>query len=168
MKPKLKNLKLKDIIDLADKAYHDHLVMSYFKHPFVLGISLPSEDALAEFIVKELKDTFDKSVPEAEQLSQASRAMENASAELTAVANALRNKLFEPTKQLEADRRSAADKAWESAEIPSVESFEGWNIDNNFWSRKVFWTMDSGPWQIGSFGVTFEHGTSKIIDRWHQ
>ena len=50
-------------------------------------------DTLAQFIVRELKDTFDTEANDAEQLAEAAKAakaVENAASELAAVAAALR------------------------------------------------------------------------------
>jgi hypothetical protein len=116
---------------------------------------------LAEFSrIQDLQAHGAEDVPEAEQLCQAARA----------AANALRTKI--PLKKLEAQRRDAAEKAWNAASLPDVEAVDGWDIDGRFWSRKVFWSNPDAESTCGSivgwFRVTFEADSAKIIDQYNQ
>jgi hypothetical protein len=156
-------MKLEDIIAIANKAYPDDMIQGYFKKPRAnLG------DTLAKFVASELDSTYGEDVPDAEQLCTAARVVEKAASELTKVANAFRAKLYEPLKKLEEQRHAAAEKAWDAASLPGVEAVEGWDIDGRFWSRKVFWSNGWKPSVVGSFGVSFEEGSAKILDQWNQ
>jgi len=72
---------LAQIIDMADKAYPDGLVKRAASGEKV-------GDTLVEFIVKELKDTFDPKATYTEQLKEAHRVMYRAMIKLGAVAQA--------------------------------------------------------------------------------
>ena len=76
-------MRLKDIIKIADKAYGDGLILEYFRTRRPIG------DTLAEFIVHELEETYDKEGGTKRQRSEACRVMENATEQLNAVYDAL-------------------------------------------------------------------------------
>ena len=75
-------MELKNIIGIADMAYPDGLIKLAFENERV-------GDGLAEFIVRELKDTYDEKASSLEQLQEAARVMESARRELTTVAETL-------------------------------------------------------------------------------
>ena len=81
---------LDEIIAIADAAYPDGFVARYWnaKRQAVRRANLG--DTLAQFIVRELKDTFDPQATDAEQIATAAKAIENAASELAAVAAAFR------------------------------------------------------------------------------
>ena len=79
----MKHLKLADIIKIASDAYPDGLVEQYYKHP-----SGSHGDTLAKFIAIELRDTFDPSASEADQLVEAARVLDCAAHELAHVKRA--------------------------------------------------------------------------------
>jgi len=94
-------MKLSTIINIADKAYPDGLVGQAFKKGTALSKRHGSSaidylsgvpgvgDGLAEFIARELRDTYDPKAPSLEQLEEAARVMHNARRELVDVAEAL-------------------------------------------------------------------------------
>jgi len=71
------------MIDIADEAYADGFVYLYFCYP-----ETDHGDTLAEFIVRELKDTVDQTAPRKRQCAEAKRVLELAVRELQAVADA--------------------------------------------------------------------------------
>lgn len=72
---------LKDIIQIADRVYPDGLVGQAAKRKKV-------GDGLAEFIYRELKETFDPKASALDQVNEAKRVMETAVRETSAVAQA--------------------------------------------------------------------------------
>lgn len=76
-------MELLKIIEIADMAYPDGLIMQAYK---ANGKSVG--DGLAEFIVLELKDTYDQDASNMDQLEEAARVMRNAQRELENVASA--------------------------------------------------------------------------------
>ena len=76
-------MKLSTIINIADKAYPDGLVKQAFEEGDHVG------DGLAEFIARELRETYDEKASSLEQLEEACRVMHNARRELVDVAEAL-------------------------------------------------------------------------------
>lgn len=76
-------MKLKDLIAIADENYPDGRVGMYFQNP-----SGNHGDGLAEFIVRELKDTFDPHSTDLAQQLAADRVMESAAESLHEVASA--------------------------------------------------------------------------------
>lgn len=70
-----------ELIELVNESYPDDLVMRYYKEPHV-----NHGDTLAEFVVRELQDTFDKETSEGSQLEEAHNVMQKAADELTLVA----------------------------------------------------------------------------------
>jgi hypothetical protein len=75
-------MKLSTIISIANMAYPDGLVEQAFQGDHV-------GDGLAEFIVRELRDTYDPKASSLDQLEEAARVMESALKELTDVKEAL-------------------------------------------------------------------------------
>jgi len=73
---------LKELVKIASEAYPDDLVQQYHD-------SEGGGDTLAEFIARELSDTFDEKASDAEQLEEALRAMSTAHRELGNVVTAL-------------------------------------------------------------------------------
>jgi hypothetical protein len=71
---------LEDIIQIADRIYPDGLVGQAFKTGDCVG------DTLAEFIVRELKDTFDPKATALDQVNEAQRVIARASTQLGDVA----------------------------------------------------------------------------------
>lgn len=72
-------MKLEGIITLADSAYPEGLIKRAFETKKPVG------DGLAEFIARELTDTYDTKASGKEQLDEAIRVMERACSELRAV-----------------------------------------------------------------------------------
>ena len=88
-----KNLTLDEIIQIANEVYPDGLIGQAYnqirhskKRPNV-------GDGLAEFIVRELKETFDPKAPRLNQLTEAARVMSTARSELETVEAAFQKKL---------------------------------------------------------------------------
>ena len=81
---------LKQIIDIADEMYPDGLVGDCFRDP-----DTDHGDGLAKFIAVELKDTYDESATDTEQLVAASKAMRTALRELQAVSDEFERRLYE-------------------------------------------------------------------------
>lgn len=73
-------MKLKEIIKIADAAYADGIVQLYFDFP-----NGHHGDTLAEFIASELKETFEESATDAEQVETAIDKMHSAALEIQAV-----------------------------------------------------------------------------------
>lgn len=78
-------MRFRDIVKIADRAYGDGLVLEYF------STRKPVGDTLAEFIVHELEETYDKRAGTDAQLSEACRVMENATEQLNHVYDAFAN-----------------------------------------------------------------------------
>jgi len=88
-------MKLSDLMKIADDAYPDNLVAQWHclaTTGKVLGPGLcdPPGDTLASFIEVELRETFDETATDAEQLGEAVRVMETAQRELGVVVTALK------------------------------------------------------------------------------
>ena len=62
-------MELKKLISIVDMAYPDGLVLRAFESGKPVG------DSLAEFIARELKDTFDEKVSSLEQIEEARRVL---------------------------------------------------------------------------------------------
>jgi hypothetical protein len=75
-------MKLSTIINIANKAYPDGLVKQAFEEDTHVG------DGLAEFIARELRDTYDETASSLDQLKEATRVMHSAQWELVDVAEA--------------------------------------------------------------------------------
>lgn len=81
-------MKLNDLLEIAHRAYpeeHTRLCWDAKKQKVRTGTG----DSLAEFVVREIADTFDADAPEENQLDAALSAMRWACTELTAVIEAL-------------------------------------------------------------------------------
>jgi hypothetical protein len=80
-------MKLSKIIAIADKVYPEGLVGMAFKTK-AFSSKKSVGDGLAEFIARELEDTYDPKASKEDQLEEAKRVMENAWKELNDVYNA--------------------------------------------------------------------------------
>ena len=81
-------MKLNQLLEIAHRAYpeeHTRLCWDAKKQKVRTGTG----DSLAEFVVREIADTFDADAPEENQLDAALSAMRWACTELTAVIEAL-------------------------------------------------------------------------------
>ena len=82
-------LTLKDILDTANKYYSDGYLSEYYDEngnpPKVHG----SGDKLAEFIVLEIRETFDENASDNEKITTAIRSMSTAVSDLAGVIRAL-------------------------------------------------------------------------------
>lgn len=81
-------MKLNDLLEIAHRAYpeeHTRLCWDAKKQKVRTGTG----DSLAEFVVREIADTFDADAPEENQLDAALSAMRWAYTELTTVIEAL-------------------------------------------------------------------------------
>jgi len=76
-------MKLKSLIKIVSKNYPDKLVENAFE------TGKPVGDGLAEFIAREIEDTFEPGATSREQIAEANRAMTYALEELQSVVNAL-------------------------------------------------------------------------------
>lgn len=76
-------MKLEALIKIASKAYPEDLIFQAFKTKKPVG------DGLAEFIYRELLDTFDSSQTSLEQLQEAEIVLDRAARELNDVSLAL-------------------------------------------------------------------------------
>ena len=74
---------MEELIKSADDAYDDGLVQQYFEDP-----DGNHGDTLAEFIVRELEDTFDPDLPTEKQIAEAIRLMTSAIRQLQDVVSA--------------------------------------------------------------------------------
>ena len=85
-------MKLEEIIAIADKAYPDGMVQqafeAYNRHQETIEDDRVG-DGLAEFIVRELTDTYDGGASKKKQLAEAVRCIDRATEELQAVSKAL-------------------------------------------------------------------------------
>lgn len=77
-------MKLTDLLALASSGYPDDSVQVYVEQP-----DEDHGDTLAEFVCRELQDTFEPGLPDVEQLAEARRVMENAIRDLQGVVQAL-------------------------------------------------------------------------------
>lgn len=83
-----KSLSLMDIIKFANEAYPDNKILEAHKQKFPnVG------DGLAEFIARELRETFESGKSRQEQLEKVLRAMTTARRELEAVEQHLYNEI---------------------------------------------------------------------------
>jgi hypothetical protein len=82
-------MKLPDLINIANEAYNrtmpeKDLVLAYYK-----GETPAGPDTLADFIARELRDTFDEHAHDNGQIMEAANAVESAAAQLMAIRDAL-------------------------------------------------------------------------------
>ena len=84
---------LNELITIAAATYPDGLILEYWdsvrNKP---RKNAKAGDTLAQFIVQELADTFDKAATAEEQVATAGRAIERAAAELISVTAAIRRR----------------------------------------------------------------------------
>ena len=72
-----KSLSLVELLKIANEAYEDGYLAEYFD-PDTGTSRAGSGDTLAEFIVREIRDTFDPNAIRSEQLEEARRVLMNA------------------------------------------------------------------------------------------
>ena len=72
-----KRLSLVELLNVANEAYDDGYLAEYFD-PDTGTSRAGSGDTLAEFIVREIRDTFDPNAIRSEQLEEARRVLMNA------------------------------------------------------------------------------------------
>lgn len=77
-------MKLSQLIKIASDAYPDDLIGRYHKAP-----KRDFGDTLAQFLARELKDTFDPDASDEEQLREGVRALTSSIRELSGVRDAL-------------------------------------------------------------------------------
>ncbi len=76
---------LSDLLHLADSCYPENLILEHWKHPDHCN------DTLALFIVRELRDVYDKDASDKSQLEVAFKAVQRAEIELASVRKGLEN-----------------------------------------------------------------------------
>ena len=79
-----KRFSLVKLLNLANEAYDDGYLAEYFD-PDTGTPRAGSGDTLAEFIVREIRDTFDPNATRSEQLEEARRVLLNAVDDLESV-----------------------------------------------------------------------------------
>ena len=79
-----KSLSLVELLKIANEAYEDGYLAEYFD-PDTGAPRAGSGDTLAEFIVREIRDTFDSNATRSEQLEEARRVLMNALDDLETV-----------------------------------------------------------------------------------
>ena len=84
---------IKEILDIAAAGYGDDVIRGFYDDAGQFQ-KVADGDTLARFIVLELIETFDPEATEVEQLKQAVRVMNNATADVRNVRNALNVELI--------------------------------------------------------------------------
>jgi hypothetical protein len=79
-----KSLSLVELLKIANEAYEDGYLAEYFD-PDTGAARAGSGDTLAEFIVREIRDTFDPNASRMAQLEEARRVLMNAIDDLESV-----------------------------------------------------------------------------------
>jgi hypothetical protein len=79
-----KSLSLVELLKIANEAYEDGYLAEYFD-PDTGAARAGSGDTLAEFIVREIRDTFDPNASRMVQLEEARRVLMNAIDDLESV-----------------------------------------------------------------------------------
>lgn len=79
-----KRLSLVELLNIANEAYDDGYLAEYFD-PDTGASRAGSGDTLAEFIVREIRDTFDSNATRSTQLEEARRVLMNAIDDLESV-----------------------------------------------------------------------------------
>jgi hypothetical protein len=79
-----KRLSLVELLNVANEAYDDGYLAEYFD-PDTGGPKTGSGNTLAEFIVREIRDTFDSNATRSAQLEEARRVLRNAIDDLESV-----------------------------------------------------------------------------------
>jgi len=85
-------VKLEKIIAIADKVYPDGLVKQAYKEQ-QMKKDASVGDGLAEFIARELADTYDEKASSLEQVQEAHRVMSRATTEIGDVTRTFSDKL---------------------------------------------------------------------------
>jgi len=81
-------MKLVDILNIANEGYPDGFLAVYY-HPSTGKSKRGSGDTLAQFIVREIQDTYDPDASDMQQLAEARRVMSNARREVESVIDKL-------------------------------------------------------------------------------
>lgn len=84
-----KSLSLVELLNIANEAYEDGYLAEYFD-PDTGAFRAGLGDTLAEFIVREIRDTFDPNATRSQQLEEARRVLMNAIDDLENVIERLR------------------------------------------------------------------------------
>lgn len=84
-----KRLTLSELLNGANKRYDENYLSEYFDAA-TDEAKTGSGDSLAEFIVRELRETFDENSTRAQQLASAIRALEQANRDIQNAINGLR------------------------------------------------------------------------------
>jgi uncharacterized protein YqgQ len=87
-------MKLNDLMEIVHKAYPDELTREYWESIESRMDPLGSGDTLAEFVVREIADTYDSGATDKEQLYEAARVIRRAENDCARVAEAL--EMFKP------------------------------------------------------------------------
>lgn len=90
-------MKLVELLDLANRGYPDGYLAEYYDKK-TGGLAHGSGDGLAEFIVKELKDTFDDDAKDEEQIEVAVHMLERAMDDLAETITALNGSINAPER----------------------------------------------------------------------
>lgn len=80
---------IQELVEVANNGYPDNYLERYFDQKTGKAKSGPG-DGLAEFILRELVETFDATADKDDQIEEAIRLMENAIRDIRGVINALR------------------------------------------------------------------------------
>ena len=83
-----KSLSLVELLNIANEVYEDGDLAEYYD-PDTGACRAGSDDTLAEFIVREIRDTFDSNATRSAQLEEARRVLMNAIDDLETVTERL-------------------------------------------------------------------------------
>jgi hypothetical protein len=81
------------LVRIADQAYGDHLVLSYYKYP-----DKDYGDDLAKLIVSEISETFDPDAEELDQLREAKEVLAKCEYQLTDVVGSFYDEIRRRTR----------------------------------------------------------------------
>ena len=85
---RMKNFKLKDILNAANEHYPDRYLSNYFEKK-TGEPKMDAGDSLADFIVRELRENFDAAFSGEQQVEQAVQALERAKEDIQTAINGL-------------------------------------------------------------------------------
>jgi hypothetical protein len=88
-------MKLIDLMKRANAGYPDEYLGQYFQYKTGEPVE-GTGDTLAEFIVRELAETFDPDASDEDQIDQAVKVLEEATSDLNGVMAALRGQPMNP------------------------------------------------------------------------
>src|SRR5579872_2746760 len=83
------SLTLVQVLNVASSGYKDDFLKKYYHEETGQANEAGSGDTLAEFIVLEIRDTFDANLPKTEQLTEACRVLRRAISNVESVIEAL-------------------------------------------------------------------------------